>query len=115
MLELKTPSEWTADTFIYPKLIVSNHYNFDRAVYSECPSAQLSLCWQPVDDSTTVQERGEFTSSSYIAVLYDDVQLKYGDMVVIDGLGCFVVSAIRKYVTHCFVTVHSTDRRLQDV
>ncbi len=112
---MKTPSEWTANTLIYPKLTVSNPYNFDRAVYSDSPSAQLSLCWQPADDSADVQERGEITSSSYTAVIYDDVEIKHGDMAVIDGLGCFTVSAIKKYITHRLVAVRSTNRSVQDV
>lgn len=115
MSELKTPSEWTIDTVIYSRSAVSNNYNFDRAVYSDIPSARIKLCWQPVDDSTTVKERGEVTVSSYAAVVYDDVKLKRGDMVEIDGLGVFYVSEIKKYITHRFVTVVSTDRRISDV
>ncbi len=116
MQKLKTPSEWTVKTQVYPKITVSNDYNFDRAVYSDVPSAKLELCWQPADDSSTVQERGEVDTASYTAVVYDDkIRLNKGDMVKIEGLGYFLITSVKKYISHRHITVRSTDRRVQDV
>lgn len=113
---MKTPNEWTLKTFIYPKSIKRNgNYNFDISSYSNIPSARLNLCWQPVEDNTSTQERGTVTSSSYTAVVYDDTELSYGDMVKIDGLGYFLVTSIKKYITYRLVTVRSTDRRIESV
>ena len=116
MQKLKTPSEWTAKTLVYPKITVSNDYNFDRAVYSDIPSARLNLCWQPAEDSSTVQERGEVNTSIYTVVVYDNkIKLNKGDMIKIDGLGCFLITSIKKYISHRHITVRSTDRRVQNV
>lgn len=115
MEKLKTPIEWTVKTRFYRKTTVTNEYNFDRAVYFETPYAQLDLCWQPIEDSSSVQEKGEVPVSSYTAVIYDDIQLNKGDMVEIENLGYFLISAIKKYIHHRLVTVHSTDRRFNDV
>lgn len=115
MEKLKTPREWTVKTKLYRKETASDEYNFDRAVYSKIPYAQLDLCWQPIEDSSAIQEKGEMPASSYSAVIYNDIQLSKGDMVDIENLGCFLVSGIKKHIHHRLVTVHSTDRRFNDV
>lgn len=116
MQKLKTPSEWTTKTLVYPKITVGDDYNFDRAVYSDVPSARLDLCWQPVDDGSTAQERGEVSTASYTAVVYDaKIRLNKGDMVKIDGLGYFLITSVKKYISHRHITVRSTDRRVQNV
>lgn len=79
------------------------------------PSEELNLCWQPADDTMSVQERGETESSAYTAVVYDNPAMKKGDMVHIEGLGFFIITSIKKYISHRLVSVRSTDRRAADV
>lgn len=116
MEKLTTPNEWTTKTLIYPKCENSNNdYNFDRAEYSTVPVAGLNLCWQPLEDNASIQERGEAVTSSYTAVVYDKVQFEKGDMVHISGEGYFIITSIKKYMNHRFLTVVSTQRRPNDV
>lgn len=116
MENLRTPDEWTVKTLIYPKCENGNgNYNFERAEYSNIPIAKLKLCWQPVEDSTIINERGITNTSSYTAVVYDKVQLKKGDMVYISTEGYFIITSIKKYIKHCLITVNSTERRPKNV
>ena len=115
-LSNETPDSWKTKTTIYKKKFESNaDYNYERSYYENSNPIELELCWQPGDDSIVTSERGETLQSSYTAVIFGSVELSYGDMVVINGLGTFLISSIKKYPSHRLVTVISTDRRIDDV
>ncbi len=115
MKDLKTPDEWTAETKIYSKTVCSDStYNFDSAVYSKIPSV-IELCWQPIESSSDISERGLVDTSVYQAVVYDNSAINKGDLVQVNKLGWLEVQSIKRFPSYRLVNARTTERRCCNV
>lgn len=115
MNKLKTPGEWTAQTKLFHKSIHSDStYNYDSAVYSKKPVI-LQLCWQPVESSSSIDEKGLVASSVYQAVVYDNKPIHVGDLADVETIGYLEIQSIKTFLSYRLITARTTSRRLSNV
>ena len=75
--------ELKADYAFYGTHTETDNYRNEYAVRDENPKCTVHTMWQPLTDYYSVAEYGKAVSKMFYAIIYEDADIDYNDVVII--------------------------------
>ena len=77
--------EFKRDYDVYGTETKTDQYMNEYTEISDTPKETIHVMWQPMTDYIAVVEYGRRVTSMFYCILYEDKDIDYNDIVIIDG------------------------------
>lgn len=95
-----------AEYAVYGTHTVTDRYNNERAEKDAEPKGSIYTMWHPLTDAASIAEYGKDISKMFYAIVYDDPDIDYGDIISVRGKEYEVVG-IKYFNTHTRIEIRA--------